>query len=151
MKTIYYSKSGKKPSIKFVGLNADNGASVNDFRKVAEEVFDAINLAAKQCELRKTHSGKAMTFNFSGSGEDDYGTYKLWRFPVFVRNKNELVITIKVWTDAVHGGSCIMWCPAYNFTDLPSAAQFGVQLNTALQHADAQAKKYTRLNLPKGG
>jgi hypothetical protein len=146
---VTWTTSRKTFQIKFTGLVEADGASVNDWRKISDAQREAINQVANKCELRKSHTGQSMTFNFSGSGEDDYGTYKLWRFPVFARNKDELIIFVKVWTGEIHGGSCVMWCNPYWFSDIASSAQFEVQANTALQHADAQAKKYTRLNLPK--
>jgi hypothetical protein len=148
-KLVTYTKQNKSFLIGFKGLGETDAGGVNTFRQIASDIFDSINLAAKQYELPKSHKGLAMDFNFSGSGEDNYDTYKLWKFPIFPRNKDELVIHVKVWTGSTHGGSCVMWCDAYAFRDIPSSAQFEVQCNKALQFAEAQAKKYTRLNLPK--
>ena len=146
---VLYSTLKKSFQIRFAGLTEADAAGVNDWRKIADAQKNAINQVANKCELRKSHTGKAMTFNFSGSGDDDYGAYKLWLFPVFVRNKDELVIFVKVWTGEVHGGSCVIWCAPYKFSDIASSAQFEVQSNVALQYAESQVKKYTRLNLPK--
>lgn len=108
---------------RFVGF-AGITASPNEVRQMTVELRKATNLVFKPRSKRGRpleyigHDAASPEDRYTTKGEDDYGTFLTWKFPVFVTNKNEMYITVKVWTDEVHGGSCIMWAlPAYKFTD----------------------------------
>jgi hypothetical protein len=143
---IRYAKGQGAPTIRFIGLTEASGQGVNVWRYIAADTAIAINMAAKQYGLRKIHKGKVLGYDDCTDGKDEYGSYKIWDFPVFVTNKDELVIYAKVWTNDVHGGSCVMWCNPYSFKDIPSAAQFETQCNTATAHAEQMVKRYVRKN-----
>jgi hypothetical protein len=138
-KLITYSKP--RQFVGFAGVTEADKLSVNNFRQMTAKLFEAINIVWKP----RTHRGKPIGYSYTFDGTDSYGTFLIWAFPVFVRNKDEMVISVKVWTGSIHGGSCLMWCqPPYQFTDAPSAVQFETQLNTAVNHAEQMVKRWTR-------
>jgi hypothetical protein len=133
------------PRLIFRGVeDARSRASVDNIRDLAEGVQMVINHAAKACGLRKINSGLAMNPFSEYHNEDNIA----WDFAVFPRDKDRAKITVRVYTNDIHGGSCVISCPPLVMSDIPSMAQFKTALETAYQWGMSQSKKYTRLNLP---
>ena len=130
---------GFMPYLKFFGLTEADGASINDFRKLAEATAQAIQWSAKVCGLTKIMRGA--TLNLLSA--ETYPDHMIFVFPVFMRDKDRANITIKVYTDATHGGSVVLWCDPLIMSDIPSMAQFYTMVLRAADYATDQAKRFT--------
>jgi hypothetical protein len=141
------TQSGKEiiPRMVFKGTDENRvGASVDNIRDLAEAVQMVINHAAKATGKRKPSGGLAMNPFSEYHNEDNIA----WDFAVFPRDKDRAKITVRVYTDDIHGGSCVILCPPLVMSDIPSMVQFKRALETSYQWGMSQSKKYTRLNLP---
>jgi hypothetical protein len=140
---------GLTPTLHFYGLREEDHAGVDQWRDLAEAIQLAANHAANACKLPKKNGGLSMKFASFIQDHDDRSAWYVWDFPVFATKKDKPIIHVKVWTDDTFGGSCVIWCDAFEMGDIPSMAQFKTQANAALQHAELMVKKYTRKNLPQ--
>ncbi len=129
---------GMQATVEFFGLTEADGASIDNFRDLAEAVNDAALWSAKVCGGRMGR-GAALELLSAESKAD----HNLFVFPVFMRDKDRAQIHIKVYTDAIHGGSVVMWCNPLKMSDLASMAQFKLMLFRAVDFAITEAKRYT--------
>jgi hypothetical protein len=147
-KVITFSKP--KKFIGYAGVTEESETDPNNIRKMTVDLRQAIGVVFKP----RSNKGKPLGYitekvgdKYTTKGEDAYGIFLAWKFPVFTTNKNEMYITVKVWTDEVHGGSCIMWCETpYRFTDGQSAVQFATMLDVSIEQAIAMMKRWVRKN-----
>jgi len=144
------TQSGKEITPRLIFKGADEnriGASVDNIRDLAEAVQMVINHAAKATGKRKPGGG-----GLAMNPTNEYHNIDsiVWEFAVFARDKDRVRISVKVYTNDIHGGSCVITCPPLTMGDIPSMVQFKRALETSYQWGMSQSKKYTRLNLPPG-
>ena len=80
----------------FAGITERDEVDPNNIRKMTVQLREATNLVFKPRLKRGRpleylgHDAKHPEDRFTAIGRDEYGTYLIWKFPVFVTNKDEM-------------------------------------------------------------
>lgn len=132
---------GIVPSLIFNGLREEDSATPNDIFKLADAVQLCINHSSKGAK----RGGLAMVPTSEYHNPDNI----IWTFAVFPKDKDRATISVKVYTDETHGGSCVIWCNPLVLEYIPSMEQFKTSLSSAAAKGQGERVHYQLRNLPK--